>query len=98
MSIEGYDRNENKYECFGSNNSCDIEDMFTVEHFQPMVATTDPQARDRKYTSPSKIEGKSCGNCASFQGSAGAASGGCPLFAGYKVSSKAICSAWVKKR
>jgi hypothetical protein len=32
-----------------------------------------------------------------FQGKAGAAAGGCPLFAGKQVSSKGWCSAYAKK-
>jgi High potential iron-sulfur protein len=40
---------------------------------------------------------QNCANCAIYQGKAGDASGGCPLFAGKPVPAKAWCSAWAKK-
>ena len=93
----------NKHGCFSSNSSCDaedMEDMFnnikdnvnTEEHFQAMVAETDPQAAGLGYkTDATKVDkakyskyaaGQACGNCQLFQGKAGAASAACPLFAG----------------
>jgi hypothetical protein len=38
-----------------------------------------------------------CANCALFQGKAGDAWGGCPIFAGRQVAAKGWCSAWAKK-
>jgi len=46
---------------------------------------------------PKYAAGQDCGNCALYQGKAGAASGPCPLFAGKEVSSKGWCSAYNKK-
>ncbi|APB98136.1 high-potential iron-sulfur protein [Polynucleobacter asymbioticus] len=74
---------------------------------QAMVADTDPQATALGYKSDAtKVDkakyakyaaSQECGNCALFQGKAGAAAGGCPLFAGKQVSSKGWCSAYAKK-
>ena len=74
---------------------------------QAMVAETDPQATALGYKlDATKIDkakqtkyaaSQVCANCALFQGAAGAAAGGCPLFAGKQVSSKAWCSAYAKK-
>ncbi|NMM11151.1 MAG: hypothetical protein HHJ16_12885 [Polaromonas sp.] len=46
---------------------------------------------------PKYAAGQQCGNCALYQGKAGAASGPCPLFAGKQVAAKGWCSAWAKK-
>jgi hypothetical protein len=40
---------------------------------------------------------QNCSNCAIYQGKPADKAGGCPLFAGKQVSSKAWCSAWAKK-
>lgn len=73
----------------------------------PMVAETDANAKglgyvadttkadDKKY--PKHAATQACGNCALYQGKAGAASGACPLFAGKEVSAKGWCSAYAKK-
>lgn len=45
---------------------------------------------------PKYADGQQCGNCALYQGGA-AEQGGCPLFAGKQVVSKAWCSAYNKK-
>jgi len=45
---------------------------------------------------PKYADGQQCSNCALYQGGA-AAQGGCPLFAGKQVLSKAWCSAYNKK-
>jgi hypothetical protein len=45
---------------------------------------------------PKYADGQACGNCSLYQGGA-AAQGGCPLFPGKQVSSKAWCSAYNKK-
>lgn len=72
-----------------------------------MVVETDAQATALGYKAdagkvdkakfPKFAAGQQCGNCALFQGKAGAASGPCPLFAGKQVSAKGWCSAWAKK-
>ena len=74
---------------------------------QPMVAENDAQAAGVGYKAdaskvdkakyPKYAAGQNCGNCALFQGKAGAASGGCGLFPGKQVSAKGWCSAWAKK-
>lgn len=73
----------------------------------PMVAETDANAKGLGYAADATkvdvkvqkkfVAGSNCTNCALYQGKAGEASGGCPLFAGKQVSSKAWCSAWAKK-
>ena len=55
-------------------------------------ATKTDKAKFPKYAAP-----QACGNCALYQGAAGAASGPCPLYAGKAVAAKGWCSAWVKK-
>ena len=74
---------------------------------QPMVAENDAQAAGVGYKAdaskvdkakyPKYAAGQNCGNCALFQGKAGAASGGCGLFPGKQVSAKGWCSAYAKK-
>lgn len=49
----------------------------------------------KKY--PKYAAGQVCTNCALYQGKAGDAWAGCPLFAGKQVAGKGWCSAWVKK-
>jgi hypothetical protein len=41
--------------------------------------------------------GQNCSSCISFQGKAGDAAGGCPLFTDKLVAGKGWCSAWTKK-
>lgn len=53
------------------------------------------KADKKKYTK--YAAGQDCGNCALFQGKAGATSGPCPLFAGKQVEAKGWCSAYAKK-
>ena len=116
MPINGYDPLANKHGCFSSNSSCnaeDMEDMFNVkinniEHFQAMVADSDPQAAALGYKAdatkvdkrkqPKYAAGQKCGTCALFQGKAVAASGFCALFPGKQVSTKGWCSAYNKKK
>ncbi len=79
----------------------------SVAQAAPMVAENDPTAAGLGYKADaSKVDkakypkfaaGQNCGNCALYQGKAGAASGGCPLFAGKEVAAKGWCSAWAKK-
>ena len=74
---------------------------------QAMVDEKDPQAGALGYVAdttkadkkkfPKHAADQSCGNCALYQGKAGAAAGGCPLFAGKQVAGKGWCSAWAKK-
>jgi len=74
---------------------------------QAMVDEKDPQAAGLGYhadaskidksKAPKFVAGSNCGNCALYQGKAGAAGGACPLFAGKQVSSTAWCTAWAKK-
>jgi hypothetical protein len=49
----------------------------------------------KKY--PKHANDQKCSNCALYQGKAGDAAGGCPLFAGKQVVAGAWCSAWAKK-
>lgn len=46
---------------------------------------------------PKYADGQNCANCALYQGAAGSAQGGCPLFAGKNVAAVAWCSAYAKK-
>ena len=55
------------------------------------VATKADKAKFPKYA-----DGQACSNCALYQGGA-AEQGGCPLFPGKQVLSKAWCSAYNKK-
>lgn len=74
---------------------------------QPMVSEKDPAAAGLGYKedatkvdkakAPKYAAGQNCGNCALFQGKAGAAAGACPLFAGKQVSAKAWCNSYAKK-
>ena len=73
----------------------------------PLLAETDPQAAALGYKAdttkvdkakfPKHEAAQNCANCALYQGKAGDAAGGCPLFAGKQVAGKGWCSAWVKK-
>ncbi|MFM1828025.1 MAG: hypothetical protein RL624_266, partial [Bacteroidota bacterium] len=63
---------------------------------QAMVAETDPQAQGLGYKAdttkadtkkfPKHTNDQKCSNCALYQGKAGAAAGGCSLFAGKQVA------------
>ena len=46
---------------------------------------------------PKYTTGQNCANCALYQGKAGDAAGGCPLFGAKQVAAKGWCSAWAKK-
>ena len=71
-----------------------------------LVDEKDPQAAALGYVAvaakadktkyPKYADGQACSNCALYQGGA-AAQGGCPLFPGKQVLSKAWCSAYNKK-
>ena len=72
-----------------------------------LLAETDPQAVALGYKAdttkvdaakyPKHAATQNCANCALYQGKAGDAAGGCPLFAGKQVAGKGWCSAWAKK-
>jgi len=46
---------------------------------------------------PKHANDQKCGNCALYQGKAGEAWGGCPLFGANQVNANGWCSAWAKK-
>jgi hypothetical protein len=46
---------------------------------------------------PKHAADQKCSNCALFQGKAGDAWGGCPLFGAKQVAGPGWCSAWAKK-
>lgn len=46
---------------------------------------------------PKYAADQKCNTCALYQGKAGDATAGCPLFAGKTVAGKGWCSAWAKK-
>jgi len=46
---------------------------------------------------PKHANDQKCSNCALFQGKAGDAWGGCPLFGTKQVAANGWCSAWAKK-
>ena len=53
------------------------------------------KADQKKY--PAHTKDQKCSNCALYQGKAGEASGGCPLFGTKQVAAGGWCSAWAKK-
>jgi hypothetical protein len=80
--------------------------LVTEASAQAMVDEKDPQAvgvgykadatKVDKAKAPKYAAGQLCSNCALYQGG-GAASGGCPIFAGKQVSAKGWCTAYSKK-
>ena len=46
---------------------------------------------------PKHASDQKCSNCALYQGTAGDAAGGCPLFGTKLVAAGGWCSAWAKK-
>ncbi len=76
-------------------------------HAQVKLDEKDPQAVALGYVSDTtKVDAKKypkhskdqhCGNCALYQGKAGDAYGGCPLFGTKQVNANGWCSAWAKK-
>lgn len=87
--------------------ACGMLGTAAVAQAQAALAETDPQAvalgykvdasKVDKAKQPKFVAGQNCANCALYQAAAGAAAGGCPLFAGKQVAAKGWCSAWVKK-
>ena len=81
--------------------------MIAQARAQTMVAETEAQATALGYKTdagnvdkskqPKYAAGQFCNNCALYQGAAGSASGGCPLFGSKQVAAKGWCSAWTKK-
>ena len=68
----------------------------------PLVTSDDPTAMALKYVSDvSKSNdakpGTKCANCTFYQGAAGSAQGGCPLFPGKAVKATGWCSSWNAK-
>jgi High potential iron-sulfur protein len=71
------------------------------------VDEKDPQAAGLGYVAdttkadtkkfPKHANDQKCSNCALFQGKAGDAWGGCPLFGTKQVAAGGWCSAWAKK-
>ena len=68
--------------------------MIAQARAQTMVADTEAQATALGYKTDA---GQFCNNCALYQGAAGSASGGCPLFGSKHVAGKGWCNAWTKK-
>ena len=76
-------------------------------HAQARLDEKDPQAAALGYVAeaskadtrkfPKYAAGQNCASCALYQGKAGEASGGCPLFGTKQVAAKGWCSAWSKK-
>ena len=74
---------------------------------QAVLAESDAQAVALAYKAdatkvdkskqPKYAAGQVCSNCALYQGKAGSATGGCPLFGAKQVAGKGWCNAWVKK-
>jgi hypothetical protein len=69
----------------------------------PLVGADDPTAKALKYApDASKASdakpGSKCANCSLYQGVAGAAQGGCPLFPGKSVKATGWCSSWTAKK
>lgn len=74
---------------------------------QAKVDEKDPQAVGLGYVAdtakadakkfPKHTKDQKCSNCALFQGKAGDAAGGCPLFGTKQVAAGGWCSAYAKK-
>ena len=65
----------------------------------PLVTSDDPTAKALKYVSDVSKSGDAkpgtkCANCTFYQGAAGSAQGGCPLFPGKAVKATGWCSSW----
>lgn len=79
----------------------------TQAHAQAKLDEKDPQAVGLGYVAdtkkadakkyPKHTAEQKCSNCALFQGKAGDAAGGCPLFGAKQVAGAGWCSAWAKK-
>lgn len=101
------DQNSRRTFLFQGSMCCIALGVASSSSAQSMVLETDAQASALGYKAdaskidkakqPKYVTGKVCGNCALFQGTAGAATGACPLFAGKQVAAKGWCSAYAKK-
>ena len=71
-----------------------------VDEKDPQAAAlgyvADSAKADKKKYAAHKPDQK-CSNCALYQGKAGEAAGGCPLFGAKQVAAGGWCSAWAKK-
>ena len=68
----------------------------------PLLSLDDPAAKALKYVSDASKSsdakpGSMCANCAFYQGAAGSAQGGCPLFPNKAVKATGWCSSWTAK-
>lgn len=68
----------------------------------PLVTADDPTAKALKYVSDASKSkdakpGSTCANCTLYQGTTGAAQGGCLLFPGKSVKASGWCSSWTAK-
>jgi hypothetical protein len=68
----------------------------------PLLTADDPTAKAYGYVgdasrSSSAKPGSRCANCALYQGGAGSAQGGCPLYPGKQVLAAGVCNAWIKR-
>ena len=81
--------------------------IFSGAYAQAKLDEKDPQAMALGYVAeaskadtkkfPKNAAGQDCASCALYQGKAGDAAGGCPLFGTKQVAAKGWCSAWAKK-
>jgi hypothetical protein len=72
-----------------------------------LVSEDDPVARSLSYVAdnqrvdrarhPNFKPEQRCDNCALYQGAAGSAAGGCPLFGNRLVAAPGWCTAWARK-
>jgi High potential iron-sulfur protein len=68
----------------------------------PLLTSDDPAAMALKYVSDASKSndakpGSKCANCTFYQGAAGSAQGGCPLFPNKAVKAAGWCTAWAAK-
>jgi hypothetical protein len=63
----------------------------------PALDPNEPSAKALGYVASSPTPEQKCSNCALFQGKAGDALGGCPIFPGKSVAANAWCKSWTKK-
>jgi hypothetical protein len=68
----------------------------------PLLSSDDPAAKALKYVgdaskSSDAKPGSNCANCVFYQGAAGSAQAGCPLFPGKAVKATGRCISWTAK-
>jgi hypothetical protein len=86
---------------------CAISGAAMQANAQAILVETDAQATALGYKAdttkvdkakfPKHAANQLCNNCALFQGTATAATGGCPLFGSKQVAGKGWCNAWAKR-